>query len=324
LKAERRASSPLWRERVGTHRNDVLGIGQNALDRLCEVRGDLRRGEKRALPVFHERPGGQVATAVLACARLGLRCRYVGKVGDDSAGAAVLAPLRAAGVDVAGVAVVAGAATQTAIILVDPNGGERTILWHRPEAIRLAAAELDRSQITDARVLLLDAGDPEAACWAAQVAQQAGIPVVLDADTHRPELEPLLRSVDFPLVSESFAESFCGSGQLHACLRELQARGARLAAVTRGGRGVVAASGEDVIEVPGFAVDARDTTGAGDVFHGAFAWALLAGWGAVAALQAACAAAALNCRRPGAQGGIPDRSELTAFLLGAGIGVPEA
>jgi sugar/nucleoside kinase (ribokinase family) len=95
-------------------------------------------------------------------------------------------------------------------------------------------------------------------------------------------------------------------------------RGARLAAVTRGDRGAVAAWGEDVIEIPACAVTARDTTGAGDVFHGGFAWALLAGWGAADALRAACAAAALNCRRPGAQGGIPDRAELTSFLAAGG------
>jgi len=315
----KQVDSPLWRESPRTRRCDVLGIGQNALDRVCEVRGDLRSGDKRLLPACDELPGGQVATAVLACARLGLRCRYVGKVGDDSGGTAVLAPLRAAGVDVSGVAVVPGVATQTAVILVDPNGGERTILWHRPVAVRLAASELDRADIAGARLLLLDAGDPEAASWAAQEAQEAEIPVVLDADTYSPDLEPLLRSVDFTLVSESFAESFCDGGSLQDCLRGLLARGARLASVTLGDRGAVAAWGEEVIEIPAFAVDARDTTGAGDVFHGAFAWALLAGWGARKTLRAASAAAALNCRRPGAQGGIPDRSELTSFLAESGV-----
>jgi sulfofructose kinase len=94
----------------------------------------------------------------------------------------------------------------------------------------------------------------------------------------------------------------------------LLACGARLAAVTLGDRGVVAASGADVIEVPGFAIEAVDTTGAGDVFHGAFAWALLEGGSAADILEAACAAAAMNCRALGAQGGIPGRTELEAFL----------
>ena len=96
----------------------------------------------------------------------------------------------------------------------------------------------------------------------------------------------------------------------------LSSCGARLAVVTLGGRGTLAAFGEDVIEVSAYAVDARDTIGAGDVFHGAFAWGLLEGWGAARVLRAANAAAAMNCRFPGAQGGLPDRAELEAFLRG--------
>jgi sugar/nucleoside kinase (ribokinase family) len=309
-----RDSRPLWRERGGRRDFDVLGIGQNALDRLCEVEGALAPGDKRVLAASRDLPGGQVATAVLACARLGLRCAYAGSVGDDDAVEPVLAPLRAAGIDLSDVKTVAGASTQTAVILVDPQSGERTILWHRSPELRIAPGHIDPARIASARALLLDAGDPEAAAWAAGIARNAGIPVILDADDYRPELDPLLSSVDFPLVSEQFAESLSGRGCVRETLRALVDRGARLAAVTLGDRGTIAASGEDVIEIPGIAVGARDTTGAGDVFHGAFAWALLEGWRAREVLAAANAAAAMNCRFPGAQGGIPDREELESFL----------
>jgi sulfofructose kinase len=307
-------TAPLWRECGGRRAFDVFGVGQNALDRVCEMDGLLHMGEKRALPGCRDLPGGQVATAVLACARLGLRCAYAGKVGDDAAQALVLAPLREAGVDLSGVRTVAGAPTQTAVILVDRPSGERTILWHRSPALRIAPGDLERARIESARALLLDAGDPEAATWVAGIARNAGIPVILDADHYRPELAPLLSRVDFPLVSQGFAESFSGSGSIRETLRMLSGCGARLAVVTLGGRGTLAASGEDVIEVSAYAVDARDTIGAGDVFHGAFAWGLLEGWGAARVLRAANAAAAMNCRFPGAQGGTPDRAELEAFL----------
>jgi sugar/nucleoside kinase (ribokinase family) len=307
-------TAPLWRERGGRRAFDVFGVGQNALDRVCEVDGLLQLGEKREMPGCRDLPGGQVATAVLACARLGLRCAYAGKLGDDAAAALALAPLREAGVDLSGVQTVAGASTQTAVILVDGPSGERTLLWHRSAALRIAPGDLDRARVESARALLLDAGDPEAAAWAAGIARNAGIPVILDADHYRPELAPLLSRVDFPLVSQGFADSFSGSGSIREALRMLSGCGARLAAVTLGGRGTIAASGEDVIEVPAFAVDARDTIGAGDVFHGAFAWGLLEGWGAARVLRAANAAAAMNCRFPGAQGGVPDRAELEAFL----------
>jgi sugar/nucleoside kinase (ribokinase family) len=309
-----RDTAPLWRERGGRPAFDVLGVGENALDRVCEVDGLPRMGEKGELPRCRDLPGGQVATAVLACARLGLRCAYAGSIGDDPAAAVVLAPLRHAGVDLSGVRAVAGAPTQTAVILVDRPSGERMILWHRSTSLRTAPGDLDRARIESIRALLLDANDPEAAAWAAGIARNAGIPVILDADDYRPELAPLLSRVDFPLVSRGFAESFSGNGSIRETLRMLSGCGARLAVVTLGDRGAIAASGEDVIEVPGFAVAARDTTGAGDAFHGAFAWGLLAGWDAAEVLRAANAAAAMNCRFPGAQGGLPDRAEIEAFL----------
>jgi sugar/nucleoside kinase (ribokinase family) len=162
--------------------------------------------------------------------------------------------------------------------------------------------------------LLLDAGDPDAAAWAAGVARTAGVPVVLDADRFEAALEPLLARVDFPIVSRQFAETFSSNGCVRETLRALQRFGARLAAVTLGDRGVMAACEEEVIEIAAVPVKARDTIGAGDVFHGAFAWGLLAGFLARQTLRAAAAAAAMNCRAPGAQGGIPERAALERFL----------
>jgi len=309
------AAAPLWRApKSGSRRFDVLGIGQNALDRICSVSGALAPGEKRALPEYAERPGGQVATAVLTCARLGLRSAYIGRVGDDSAAETVLAPLREAGVDLAGVETVAGCPTQTGVILVDPANGERTILWHRAAGLHFTAASLSRAPIADARALLLDAGDPEAAAWAAGAARRGGVPVILDADRFDPALEPLLAQVDFPIVSQQFVETFSGDGSPRETLGFLRRAGARLAAVTLGERGVTAAFGDEVIEIPAPPVAALDTTGAGDVFHGAFAWALLEGARPAEVLRAAVAAAAMNCRAAGAQGGIPQRATLEAFV----------
>jgi len=251
---------------------------------------------------------------VLTCARLGLRCAYAGRVGDDAAAEAVLRPLRAAGVDVGGVEAVSATPTQTAVILVDPDDGERTILWHRAPALHLTAAFCANVDVEAARLLLLDAADPEAAAAAAARARRAGIPVILDADRYAPELDPLLAQVDFPLVSRAFAETFSETGCVRETLRGLLGAGARLAAVTLGEGGVLAATQGEEIEMPAARVAAVDTTGAGDVFHGAFGFAVLSGQSARAALRTAVAAAALNCRAAGAQGGIPDRRALDAFL----------
>jgi sugar/nucleoside kinase (ribokinase family) len=258
-------------------------VGQNSLDCVCRVDGPPASGGKTVIRDYAERPGGQVATAALAGARLGLRTAYAGAVGDDAAADRVLDPLRRAGIDVSGVKQVAGARTQLAIIWVDRGSGERSVLWYREPA----------------------------AAWAAGVARAAGVAVFLDADTPEPEVLALLHQVDFPIVSREFAESLGGGRSLPATLAELVDR---LLVVTLGAHGAIAHSGDGVIESPGFRVEAVDTTGAGDAFHGAFIWAVLDGWGAEAALRAANAAAAMNCRAEGAQGGLPTRGELEAFL----------
>jgi sugar/nucleoside kinase (ribokinase family) len=259
-------------------------------------------------------PGGQIATAVLACTRLGLSGAVVSAVGDDATRDIVLGPLRAAGVDLTGVRVVPGADSQLSVIVVDRETGERTVLWHRDARLSMRVPELRRDEIEQGRVLHLDAQDLELSTWAAGVARKAGIPVVLDADTPAPGIDALLRRVDFPIVSREFAEKHFGTRSPIDSLRGLAALGARFPVVTLGDRGAIAGGRGGVIESPAFQVAARDTTGAGDVFHAAFIWGLLEGLSEARILQAANAAAAMNCRALGAQGGLPSRAELEDFL----------
>jgi sulfofructose kinase len=262
-----------------------------------------------------ERTGGQVATAVLACARLGLHCAYAGAVGDDAEAERVLEPLRGAGVDCSGVVRVAGGRTRRALIRVDPASGERRVEPERDARVALAPADLEPGRVRATRALLVDAEDPEVSLWAARLAREAGVPVVLDADRRGRAAETLLGEVDFPIVSREFAESL-GDGSVREALRVLASRARHLAVVTLGPDGAIAMArnGGRVLESPAFRVEARDTTGAGDVFHAAFVWGLLQGLDATAVLRSANAAAALSCRALGAQGSLPDREELAAFL----------
>jgi sulfofructose kinase len=304
---------PLWPQ-LADREFDVVGLGENSLDRLCEVEALPEAGSKRTLHSYCERPGGQVATATLACARLGLRSAYLGVVGDDREADQALQPLVDAGVATAAVQRISGARTRLAVILVERGSGERTVLCHRDPSLVLRVEALNRDTIAAARVLEIDLSDPDAALWAARVAREAGTAVVLDADVRSRALDRILPHVDFPIVSKGFAETWNGRGAPEEALRELVDHGARLAVVTAGDQGAWGRERDRWIDSPAFRVDVADTTGAGDAFRGGFVWSLVRGHDTESALRAANAAAAMNCRAQGAQGGLPSEAALHAFL----------
>ncbi len=276
---------------------DVLGIGESSLDQVAWCPRFPRFGEKLAMTDWTEHAGGQIATAVLACARLGLRTGFVGTVGDDAAGARILAPLAEAGVELSGVRTRAGVRSRGAMVLVDGASGERTVLWHRPAALALTPVDLEPHTVERARVLLLDAGDPELADWVARKARQAGRSVVLDADSPQPGLRELLGAVDHPIVPERLARALFGTEDLREALSAMARDGARLPVVTRGAAGAVALVEGRLVHSPAFDVRVVDTTGAGDVFHGAFAFGRIRELDPEDLLRLANAAAGMSCRR---------------------------
>jgi sulfofructose kinase len=293
---------------------DVLGVGECSLDTWLEVEALPAPGGKAAVSDWRELPGGQVATATLAAARLGLRTAYAGVVGDDPAAERVLAPLRAASVDCSRVRVAPGARTRAAVIVVERASGERAVLGYRDPRLAAHAAALATLALDEARLLLLDGVDFALALRLACAARACGVPVVLDLDAASAEAEELLACVDFPVVSQGFAERAYGAPE--AALARLAALGARLPVVTCGAGGALAWWQGRVLASPALAVEVVDTTGAGDAFHGAFAWGLLQGLDAAALLRAANGAAALACTGRGAQGALPDPGRLEAFLGG--------
>jgi sugar/nucleoside kinase (ribokinase family) len=290
---------------------DLVGVGQISLDHLATVDAMPAAGGKGVLDAMRRMPGGQVATALLAAQRLGLRCALVGAVGDDAAGAAALAPLRSEGVDVSGVLTLADVATRQAFVLVERGSGERTIFERRDPRL-VHAPPMRPEAIEQARALLVDLEHPERAAEAVARAGAAGVPTLLDVDRVSPIALELVRQAEFPIVSEGFADELSSKTSHVQLLPELCGPRARLVVITRGARGSLAWVDGRVVETPARSVDVVDTTGAGDVFRGAFAWAWLAGHPPERILALANAAAAWSCQGLGAQGALPTRAQVEA------------
>ncbi len=294
---------------------DVVGFGLNAVDHLCIVPREAERGEKLRLVGFQRSPGGQAASAMVQCARLGLRTKYVGKVGGDAIGDYSLETIRSEGVDVSDVPAVPGATNQLAMIIVDETTGERTIFWDRPDGIATQPDEITPEKIAVGRALLVDGHDAPAAAKAARIAQEHGIPVVMDAETVKEGTHDCVAHTDLLVASSRFPNLYAGCADDEEALSRILEQGPSLAVMTRGERGAVALTKDGTrVESPGFEVSVADTTGAGDIFHGAFVYGLLAGWTVERTLDFSNAAAALNCTAVGARGGAARLEDIETLM----------
>jgi sulfofructose kinase len=292
---------------------DVVGVGINATDTILRLPRFPTPDSKVELLSAEVKPGGQVASAMVACRRWGLRARYVGKIGDDAAGKFQIDDMQREGVETEWIAA-PGRQSQTAYVLVDQPSGERTVLWKRDTGIALRPKDLKPEWIRGARVLLVDGHDTEAAACAARWAREENIPVVGDFDNRYSSVEVLLQYVDFPITSKDFPERLTGESNLLESLPTIfQQFKCRLIGATLGRLGVLAWDGDRFLLCRGFQVKTVDTTGAGDIFHGAFLYGLVRGWTVEETLEFSCAAAALNCEAPGARGGIAPLEKIQSF-----------
>ena len=297
----------------GSFSVDLVGLGLNATDTLISVAEFPLSGAKTTVRSLRVQPGGQVATAVIACQRWGLRTRYIGKLGDDTAGTLHREAFANARVETQ-VTTVPNCSSAQSHIVVDDRG-ERTVLWHREPRLAIDPNELNREWVVNARALLVDGCDTAAATLAAKWAREVGIPVIADLDELYPDVETLLENVDYLIVSRDFPERFSSISDLQESLPFLQRHfKSRVAGATLGSNGVLAWDGKQLYYSAAYRVDAIDTTGAGDIFHAGFVYGLLQGWPVQRILDFAGAAAAVNCTATGARGRIAPIKEIEALM----------
>jgi sulfofructose kinase len=294
---------------------DVAGLGLNATDTVLVVRDFPPLGGKERVLSASKQAGGQMATALVTCQRLGLRTRYIGKIGGDSDGRFQLRSLRGEGVDLRYAKVVPRAPNQFGYIVVDQTTGERTVFWDRDARLAVLASELKREAVCSSRALHLDGCDVEACIRAAGWARGARIPVVADLDTVYKKVEELFPYLDYLIASANFLPAVTGDDDPFRVL-EYMAREYHMRApgMTLGREGALVLWEGRFFYSPGFVVETVDTTGAGDVFHGAFIYGLIAGWDMERILNFSNAMAGLNCTAFGARGGISTQAEAEKLM----------
>jgi sulfofructose kinase len=294
---------------------DVVGVGQNATDTLILLSHFPAYAGKVAFERELLSPGGQVASAMVTCAKLGLRVKYIGTVGDDERGRVQLESLRQTGINLDDVEVRKNCPNQTAYILIDQATGERTVLWQRNDCLRLDPESMTVEKITSARLLHIDAHDTAAVARAAQIAREHRIPVTVDVDTIYHGFDRVLPHVDYLVASSEFPVQWTNERDPFRALQTIQEEfHIPVAAMTLGALGALARVDGHFIYSPAFVVNCADTTGAGDVFHGAFCYAVLQNMPMRETLEFSNAMAAMNCTALGARGGISTVDQARALI----------
>ena len=292
----------------------VVGLGQVTVEQLGV--GPRSPEAVVELATFSLQAGGAVGTALATVAALGGQARYFGRLSDDEFGSMILRGLKAFGVDVSQVLIEPGKISPASFVLVDERTGRRLVRFTRGSTTPLEPGELPRNLLDDASVLLVDGRNPTVQVAAAERAKALGITVLLDARRLGPGMGELLDLTDIVIGNERFAAEFSHSSDLKRSLVELTKMGPKIAVITLGEEGAIALEGETLVRQPALPVEVYDTTGASEVFRGAFIFGQLQRWPLDRCLPFANAAAALNCRHLGGVGGIPSLAEAT---LAAGL-----
>jgi sulfofructose kinase len=293
---------------------DIVGVGLNATDTMLKVPHFPAYGGKVPFHGEEYSVGGQVATAIVACARLGLRSKYIGTIGDDERGKIQLESLLTSNVNIDHVQLRKNCPNQSAYIIIDEATGERTVFWSRPDCLTISPEEITEDQIVSSRMLHIDGHDTRAVEHAASIARSHDIPVSVDVDTIYAGFDKVLPYVDYLIASSEFPGRWTGIEDPFEALKGIQQRfGMKVAAMTLGAHGALALIEGRFVYSPGFVVNCLDTTGAGDVFHGGFCYAVLQGMPIDEALTFSNALAALNCTAIGARGRLSTVAEATTL-----------
>jgi sulfofructose kinase len=291
----------------------VICLGNVVADHTFRVEDVPAPPAKIAARAYSIGPGGMAANAAIAAVRLGGRAAFWGRVGEDMNGEPLAEALAAEGVDVTGLKRVPGGRTPVGAVLVDPRG-ERTIVSFRGSGLGTDPSWLPLDRLRGAGALCCDPRWPEGVAAAAAAARDAGVPVVLDGERSETRiLVDLVPRVDHAIFSVPGIANYAPGRGPEEGLRQALASGpVKVAAVTQGEKGVLwlAAGDEKPTRTPAFTVDATNTTGAGDVFHGAYALAIAEGMDTARAMRFAAAAGALRAR----DGATPTRAMVDALI----------
>jgi sulfofructose kinase len=298
---------------------DCVGQGIIVFDELAVLENFPLPNSKNTLRAYFQQGGGPVPTALATLAKLGKTSALVTVVGQDHQGRFLCRELKQFGIETSFIKHMNSLATPRAIILVDQSTGERTVLLERDPACTIEDRIEEKQHPFDCcRILHLDGHFPKVDIQAAQIAKEHGALISMDIGSDRYISPALLELVDIAIVSEAYSQHYLVADNPVKSVEKLSKAGVALAGVTCGTMGSYFCNGKELVRQPAFKVTTIDSTGAGDVFHGAALFGVLQGFTIGQIALFASAAAALKCRQIGGKTGIPNLEQIKLFLTQTG------
>jgi sulfofructose kinase len=294
---------------------DIVCVDYPVMDFLIQVNKIPPSNGAGSFEQVSWQGGGNGSTAIVAAARLGAKTGMVGIVGNDQYGRCCINDFKRHGVDISHIAIDEKGSTAFCICLAETSTKMRTFIGSQDSCRQMNPNELDKEYITSAKYLHIARLD-EAAIEAAKIAKDNGVKVSIDAGRYDPLVIENIALFDVFIASEFFYEGIFDNKDYKNNCAELQGMGPEIVVVTLGANGCVGIQNGNYFEIPTFnEVRVVDTTGAGDVFHGAFIYGLLQGWDAEKAAIFSNAVSSIKCTRLGGRTAIPDRKMVDRFLL---------
>ena len=300
----------------------IVGIGANVCDTLFTVPYYPKEDTKMRADSMKLSGGGPCATGLVAASKLGGECAYIGNLTDDNAGKFLIEDMKSYNVSTDLVNVIGGCTSFSSCIWLSEDSAARTCVFYRGDIPALKLNDEQKNAIADAKILMIDGNEMDAAEEACKVANENGTKVLYDAGGLYVGVERLLPLTDILIPSEEFALGHTGAKTAEDAAKVLfEKYSPEIVVITQGKKGGIIFDGKEVKEYPAFLVDAVDSNGSGDVFHGAFAFAMDIGYNYYDACVFSSAVSALKCTKIGARAGVPTLAEVKEFLKERGIDV---
>ena len=294
-------------------RVDIIGLGYPVMDCLVQMSELPKSNGASDLLDYSWQGGGMVATGLVAASVLGASCGIIGVVGGDRHGLFCKSDLERNAVDVSHLIVDSGATTDTSFVLSESLKSARSFVAKRGSKRKLLMGDIDKDFIAGAKYVLVSAMDEVGIC-ACRIARENGVRVVIDADVYDPLIVQHLELIDVFVGSEDFYVGMFSDDDYETNCRTLSSKGPAIAIITLGNKGCVGIYEGEYLEIPAFEVRVVDANGAGDVYHGAFIYAMLRGWRGKYVAQFASAVSAIKCTRLGGRAGIPSAAVAQRFM----------